>query len=125
MLSSMVLPSSLTRMGMTRRPTRLTIGSVSSSRTTVSCRCKPLSAAAMRTRKQREQCSNIKSFMRISFAALAWRPLLTDEVGTHELLQVKGQGRRRDVEFLANRARGKAFRTALHEQPEDGEPRLL
>ena len=58
MLSSIAWPSSLTRIGTWRLPTSDTIVSVSSSSTTVSCKCSRFSAAIMRTRKQREQCSN-------------------------------------------------------------------
>src|SRR5687767_15150938 len=39
--------------------------------------------------------------------------------------EVKRQGRGRDIERLADRAGRHALRARLHEQTEDGEPRLL
>ena len=42
-----------------------------------------------------------------------------------ELLEMEGQRRRRDLQGIADRASGLAFRPRTHQPAEDGEPRLL
>lgn len=58
----------------------------------------------------------------VDVAAFALR---RDEPRTLQLLQVEGQRGRRQAELLDEIARRIAFRSALHEQPEDRQARLL
>ena len=73
MLSSMGWPSSLTKIGITRFPTNPTVVSVSSSRTTVSCKMQPLErgrhphAETKRAVLEHKEPHDTRSFLDVPF----------------------------------------------------------